>query len=313
MKVFISWSGSRSKYIAEALRNWIPKVLQAVKPWMSDEDISTGTRWAAEVSSELEQTKVGIICLTPENQHNPWVMFEAGALSKTISHAYVCPYLIDLVPSQISGPMAQFQAANANEEGTERILQTLNKALGDLQVPPAEFSEIFDVWWPRLEHQLSSIPKVPAEKVIPRSTDEILEEIVHNTREQLRREEIRLTLIQEREKQMDSFVTMFERAFGAQQTWSENLIRVFNSLKLSLEPQIIQGEPEDPRRARFGQLDTKKHLDILQEMLGKQYGESPSELLTVMKEMQEHSKQQTLKLLGKQEDRSVDEGNEPTR
>jgi hypothetical protein len=210
MKIFISWSGIRSKYVADALRGWIPKVLQAVKPWMSDEDISMGTRWALELSNELEETKVGIVCLTPENQHSSWIMFEAGALSKTIEHSYVCPYLIDLPPSQLSGPMSQFQAATATKEGTERMLNTLNKALGISQIPPMEFEEIFDVWWPKLEQQLNTIPTAPEHQLPPRSTEEILEEIVRNTREHLRRDDIRTKLVRETEDKYNDLLTAME-------------------------------------------------------------------------------------------------------
>jgi hypothetical protein len=39
VEVFISWSGERSKCVAEALRNWIPKIINAVLPWLSSADI----------------------------------------------------------------------------------------------------------------------------------------------------------------------------------------------------------------------------------------------------------------------------------
>src|SRR5688572_24049156 len=84
LRVFISWSGARSKAIAEALRGWVPRVLQSVHPWMSGEDIYAGARWLAEIQAQLSQTGVGIICVTPENQHSPWLNFEGGALSKTL-------------------------------------------------------------------------------------------------------------------------------------------------------------------------------------------------------------------------------------
>ena len=210
MKVFISWSGIRSKYVAEALRSWIPKVLQAIKPWMSEEDISTGTRWSAEIATELELSKVGIICITPENQHNPWVMFESGALSKTISETFVCPYLYDLSTSQLSGPMSQFQASLATKDGTAKIIQTLNKALGDSRIVESELDEIFDVWWPKLEENLSKAPSVDTEVIVKRPNETILEEILSNSREQMRREEIRLNAFQNKDQKIDTLMQMLE-------------------------------------------------------------------------------------------------------
>src|ERR1700731_3125213 len=102
MKIFLSWSGARSKFLAEALRGWLPRVIQSVKPWMSDKDISAGSRWLSEVASELSESKLGIICVTPENQNNPWLLFEAGALSKTLEQTHVCPFLFELTPSQLT-------------------------------------------------------------------------------------------------------------------------------------------------------------------------------------------------------------------
>src|SRR5258706_2823307 len=80
---FISWSGERSRHVAKALRDWLPMVLQATKPFMSKKDIDKGSRWHVELAKALEVTKVGIICLTPENLSASWLLFEAGGLSKT--------------------------------------------------------------------------------------------------------------------------------------------------------------------------------------------------------------------------------------
>jgi len=44
MKVFISWSVQRSAAVADALRYWLPKVIQALEPWMSADDIEKGIR-----------------------------------------------------------------------------------------------------------------------------------------------------------------------------------------------------------------------------------------------------------------------------
>src|SRR3954453_6077844 len=117
MRVFLSWSGTRSRMPAAALREWLPGVLQFVRPWMSAVDMQTGTRWNADLAKELELAQVGIICVTSDNQSAPWMLFEAGALLKIVDSSNVIPYLLNLGPGEVEGPLVQFQAAIANREG----------------------------------------------------------------------------------------------------------------------------------------------------------------------------------------------------
>ena len=51
MKIFISWSGEKSRRIALMLREWFPNVLNAVEPFVSSEDIAKGSRWVTIQSS----------------------------------------------------------------------------------------------------------------------------------------------------------------------------------------------------------------------------------------------------------------------
>jgi hypothetical protein len=107
MRVFLSWSGHRSRAVAEALRDWLPDVLQVVQPWLSSEDIPLGVRWASEIARMLSDADTGIICLTRDNIHSQWLNFEAGALSKQLATP-LCVYALDLGPADITGPLAQF-------------------------------------------------------------------------------------------------------------------------------------------------------------------------------------------------------------
>jgi hypothetical protein len=63
MKLFISWSGETSQQIAQQLRDWVPLILPAVKPFITTTDIDKGARWQGEISRELEQSNYGIVCL----------------------------------------------------------------------------------------------------------------------------------------------------------------------------------------------------------------------------------------------------------
>jgi|SRR2546423_130391 len=189
MKVFISWSGERSRLVAEALRYWLPKVIQAIQPWMSSSDIEKGTRWRTDIASELEQSSIGIICLTPDNLNSTWLHFEAGALSKQLQNTYVCTFLYGLEPADVREPLAQFQTTKAQRDDLKKLIQTINNAFGEKKLPDSEVNETFDVWWPKLEQRLSNIPEPQSSPKTQREEREILEEILELVRAQYRSKE----------------------------------------------------------------------------------------------------------------------------
>ena len=98
LRIFLSWSGDRSKKVALALKDWLPDVLTLAEPWMSASDIEKGAKWTQALSGELGAANFAIISLTPENLTSPWLLFEAGALSKT-AESRACTYLLDLMPT----------------------------------------------------------------------------------------------------------------------------------------------------------------------------------------------------------------------
>src|SRR5690349_21642997 len=59
LKIFISWSGEPSRSVAITLRHWLPQIVQHVDPWMSDEEIASGTRWNDRIAAALEQRTSG--------------------------------------------------------------------------------------------------------------------------------------------------------------------------------------------------------------------------------------------------------------
>lgn len=120
MLVFLSWSGSKSKAVAEALKQWLVQVIQAVDPWLSC-DIAKGVRWNDEVSAKLEASKFGIICLTRENLDARRILFEAGAISK-VKDALVCTLLLDITPSEVEQPLSQFQHTSIEKNDFRKLM-----------------------------------------------------------------------------------------------------------------------------------------------------------------------------------------------
>lgn len=181
MKVFISWSGKRSKALANALRDWLPMVLQYVEPWVSDKDISAGDRWAQAIAGELEASNFGIICITPENLHSEWILFESGALSKSMLDAKVIPLLYGLELSDLSGPLSQFQAQKMEESGMMEVVKAINK-IPENSTSDQIVEQLVPALWPRLQEALKNIPDTESNEKHMRPQHDILEELVAGVR-----------------------------------------------------------------------------------------------------------------------------------
>jgi TIR domain-containing protein len=110
MKVFISWSGEQSRQFGAAIRDWLPNVLQAVKPYFTPADIEKGTRWDTDISKELEASNYCIIAMTRESLRSLWIPFEAGAISKSVDKSRIYAVTFDILPTDIQGPLTRFQS-----------------------------------------------------------------------------------------------------------------------------------------------------------------------------------------------------------
>jgi hypothetical protein len=152
---------------------------------MSEDDIEKGQRWSAEIAGQLSQSKMGIICVTPENVSSPWLNFEAGAISKTVGDAFVAPLLLGLRKADLPLPLGQFQATTTAKSDIRRLLETINKAIaasGEKAYGDAYLGRAFERAWRDLEVALNQIP--PAVAPAPeRAPGEILNEILETVRQ----------------------------------------------------------------------------------------------------------------------------------
>jgi hypothetical protein len=187
VKIFISWSGGVSRYVAEALAQWLPKVNGSLSPWVSSRDIQAGDPWWIKVAQQLRHTNFGVICVTRLNLTAPWLLFEAGALAKQVEglagsldggvdYSIVCPYLIGGLRSVDvpQGPLSQFQHTEATEAGSLFLLKSINSALARVEpnnaLDDARLKRTFKRSWPYLHNQLNTLPtEEPVDIHIPRA------------------------------------------------------------------------------------------------------------------------------------------------
>jgi hypothetical protein len=160
LKVFVSWSGARSRTLAEVLVRWLPRVIQACEPWMSQQ-IEKGERWNQEIGEKLAHYDVGIVCVTPENVEAPWLLFESGALSKAFGKSQVCPLLLGMRANDLTGPLAQFQATAVDKEDLLRLLESLNGRPREKLIDKALLRETFEREWPELERRIEEVAEAP--------------------------------------------------------------------------------------------------------------------------------------------------------
>ncbi|MFF9160724.1 TIR domain-containing protein [Streptomyces longwoodensis] len=212
MRVFISWSGDASKLCAEALRDWLPFMNQAINPFVSSQDISKGERGLDKIANKLQDCTFGIVCVTRDNQHAPWINFEAGALSRELGESMLAPFLLDFAVKDLSGPIAQFQAT---ESGSRDEVWALVKSLNDACETSVDFDRLrvtFDRFWDDLDRSLNEIRSSRPSTASPeRETSDILNELVALVREQ-----------SSRIHSLDNKVSHFEsEAFAARYTINE--------------------------------------------------------------------------------------------
>lgn len=159
MKVFISWSGEKSRMVAKGLCESVFLSSQVIWPWMSSEDIDLGARWADDLARNLDDTNAGVLCLTKANLAAPWIIFEAGALSKSVERGCVIPYLIDVGFDELPAPLQQFQSVRADKDGTRRLLHRIFELHPENRRPPQFLDRLFSFIWPEMEQVLQEANK----------------------------------------------------------------------------------------------------------------------------------------------------------
>lgn len=187
MRIFASWSGQPSREVAVLLKNWIPNVLQEVDVYVSSQDIAKGERWLHNVNDNLQDHDFGFSILTPNNVSAPWILFEAGALAKSLKSRLV-PLLCGLNTIDLPNhPLTQFQYVLVPEHDEMlRLLSDVNAACAR-PLPDERLKATFEKWYPDFQAAYKQIDLTSKRKVKP-DVDQAPAELVAQGLSDLRRE-----------------------------------------------------------------------------------------------------------------------------
>jgi len=156
-KIFISWSGEKSKRIAVELKSTLEDEIYKgtnLECFVSDLDIASGTDWWDKIKNELKTCKQGILCITKENIRAPWIFFEAGAM---VAHDVpTIPLLINCeFMSLKDSPLDKKHSVKFNDpQKFIQMITDLNKQLGLLPLDKSQISPIAKLGYEKLTNRL---------------------------------------------------------------------------------------------------------------------------------------------------------------
>jgi nucleoside 2-deoxyribosyltransferase len=151
MKTLISYSGTRSKIVAEALRLLLQRSIPKIEVLLPGTDIALRDSWRKSISSNLKTIDVAIIVVTQENIERAWVTYEVGYI--TAHQKRIVPFLFDVPTSRLSFPLASFLAVTSNKDSIFRLITQLALE-AKLNVDTKNIEKSFDAAWREFENSL---------------------------------------------------------------------------------------------------------------------------------------------------------------
>jgi hypothetical protein len=107
--------------------------------------------------TQLNKTKVCIVCVTPENVTSPWLYYEAGVVASKLGATAVCPYLVGVQAKLVNGtPLGLYQCTQADKADTLKLIRDLSRVLAE----PHDTNLLegnFQAKWPQLKRRIEKV------------------------------------------------------------------------------------------------------------------------------------------------------------
>lgn len=160
--IFISWSGENSQTFAKALKKVLEETIFSgtdLNCFVSDVDIASGSDWWLKIKSELKACQQGILCITKENIHAPWLYFEAGAMiARDIP---TIPLLVSCSVSSLNGtPLKSNQCVIFyDQQKFQKMIWDINEKMHLLSINRGQLDVLAKAGYDRLKVELEPVLK----------------------------------------------------------------------------------------------------------------------------------------------------------
>lgn len=186
-KIFMSWSKSKSKKLAETTKTFLEKTLNHSIKFFFSPEMYKGTCVDNEIHKNLINCDMCLVCITSDNFKNPWLMYESGVVcganyTKT-KNGVVIPILFEQIPdwsSWIDKPLNRYvpiQMQNYNHEfdsGKKDFYSFLNTLSNELGIALCNF----ELNWKEFEEKIKKI--LSENELIPTECKYIVETLLKN-------------------------------------------------------------------------------------------------------------------------------------
>jgi hypothetical protein len=111
-------------------------------------------------------------------------LFESGALAKGLSSNRVCTFLIDLSPTDLENPLAQFNHTFPTRDSIWELVRTINLTLKENALKESILARVFDTYWTQFETDFKKIIETtPEVKIqVKRKDDDIMLDVLSTVR-----------------------------------------------------------------------------------------------------------------------------------
>jgi hypothetical protein len=113
----------------------------------------------SEIRDNLSEATAGMVCLTRENLTEPWILYEAGALStKAVDRLWTV--LLDLPHTDVPDPLKALNHTKAEKADVLKMVGSIHKtvvAAGFKTCAESDLKDYFEAFWPELERAITQL------------------------------------------------------------------------------------------------------------------------------------------------------------